>query len=106
VGDYRLSRLAVADLRSISQYTLETWGLTQAELYLRELEEIIVQLAANPRLGRRCDEIRKGYRRMEHGRHVIFYRVRRFPEPRQTNRVEIIRILHARMLPGRHFDDK
>jgi toxin ParE1/3/4 len=106
VGDYRLSRLAVADLQSISQYTLETWGLAQAELYLRELEEIIVQLAANPRLGRTCDDIRKGYRRMEHGRHVIFYRVRRSLESRQTNLVEIIRILHARMLPRKHFGEE
>jgi hypothetical protein len=31
-------------------------------------------LVGNPELGRGCDEIRPGLRRIAHGRHVVFYR--------------------------------
>lgn len=96
--EFRLSRLAIADLQSISRYTLRQWGLGQAERYIDDLEHVLRQLAANPALGRACEEIRKGYRRMEHGRHVIFYRTR----PRKAG-IDVVRILHRRMLPGKHF---
>jgi toxin ParE1/3/4 len=29
----------------------------------------------NPELGRTCDHVRPGLRRMEYGRHVLFYRI-------------------------------
>ena len=49
-------------------------------------------LADNPSLGRACDNIRPGLRRMEHARHVVFYR-------QTPTGVLISRILHQRMLP-------
>jgi len=42
-----------------------------------------------------CDNVRRGLRRMEHGRHVIFYR-------RDTRDIIVTRVLHQRMLPDRH----
>jgi toxin ParE1/3/4 len=101
VPEYRLSRLALADLQSIARYSLRQWGLEQAERYLDELGRILNLLAASPALGRACEQVRKGYRRMEHGRHVIFYRAR----PRKAG-IDVVRILHERMLPKKHFDEE
>ena len=44
-------------------------------------------------LGRTCDHIRHGLRRMERGEHVIFYR-------ESAGGIRVSRILHQRMLPG------
>jgi toxin ParE1/3/4 len=98
VSEYRLTRLAVSDLKSISEYSVRRWGLEQNERYLEELQKILNLLAANPALGRACYNIREGYRRMEHGRHVVFYRV-----PASGEGIEVIRVLHERMLPKEQF---
>ncbi len=83
----------------IADYTVRTWGKVQAARYLGELEDFCVALADNPGLGRSCEEIRVGLRRMEHGSHVIFYRAK-------GGGVLISRILHLRMLPEKHpIDD-
>lgn len=95
--DFRLSRLAVSDLKSIGEYTVRNWGLEQAEHYVAELRRVLSLLSVNPGVGHACDDIRKGYRRMEHGRHVVFYRVR------DDDGIDVIRILHARMLPRKHI---
>ena len=77
---------------SIGTYTLRTWGEDQAIHYLAGLEACCQQLADNPELGRACDDIRPGLRRMEHGRHVVFYRI-------EAGAILVSRILHQRMLP-------
>ena len=79
----------------IGAYTLRTWGEDQAISYIDDLERCCQQLADNPELGRVCDHIRPGLRRMEYGRHVVFYRI-------EAAGVLISRILHQRMLPERH----
>jgi len=89
---YRLSRLAEADLLDIATYTLETWGQDQAVRYVDDLEACCRRLADNPELGRACEHIRPGLRRMEHGRHVLFYRM-------EADGILVSRILHHRMLP-------
>ena len=77
----------------IAQYSVRAWGESQAASYLLEIETCCRQLAAKPALGRSCDSIRPGLRRMEQGRHVTFYRER-------TGGILVVRILHAGMLPG------
>jgi toxin ParE1/3/4 len=87
-----LSPRARADLIDIGQYTRQTWGEAQAIRYLNKIEDRMEQLAENPMLGRVCSEISPGLRRMEEGRHVIFYR--------QTDKgIVVSRILHEGMLP-------
>jgi toxin ParE1/3/4 len=95
---YRLSRRAEADLLSIAEYTLRTWDEEQAARYIDELEACCWRLADNPALGRRCDGVRPGLRRLEHGRHVVFYR-------EEDGEVLISRFLHQRMLPDRYLTD-
>jgi toxin ParE1/3/4 len=82
-------------LKSIAQYTFRNWGEEQAKDYIKELRECAKRLAQSPMLGRRCDAICPGYRRMEQGSHVIFYR-------QQQTGIWIGRILHQSMLPSRH----
>ena len=97
---FQFSRLAEADLLRIGQYTLETWGADQASQYLFELEECCQKLADHPQLGRACDEILPDLRRLEHGRHVIFYR-------EKEDCVFVSRVRHQRMLPENHdFGDE
>jgi toxin ParE1/3/4 len=74
---FRFSRRAETDLLAIGEYTLRTWGETQAARYLDDIGHCCQMLAANPGLGRVCDYIRPGLRRHEHGKHVIFFRSER-----------------------------
>ena len=99
MAPFRLSRLAEADLLDIGAYTLDTWGEDQAIRYIDGLEGCCQRLAENPQLGRPCDHIRPGLRRMEHGRHVVFYRIK-------AGGILVSRILHQRMLPERQTIDE
>ena len=96
---FRLSRQAEADLLDIAAYTLRTWGQEQAIRYIDELEAACHRLADNPEVGRACDYVRPGLRRMEHGRHVLFYRI-------EAKEILVVRVLHQRMLPERQSIDE
>ena len=96
-GRYLLSPAAQADLEQIWDYTHDRWGVDQAEDYLRELQRVINRIAANPRIGRACDEIRPGYRKLAAGSHTLFYRVT------AEDLIAIVRILHQRMDVDRHL---
>jgi toxin ParE1/3/4 len=95
---FRLSRRAEADLLSIGAFTLQTWGEDQTIRYIADLEACCQMLAGNPSLGRSCDDVRPGLRRMEHGRHVVSYR-------ENAGGILVSRILHQRMLAERHAID-
>jgi toxin ParE1/3/4 len=99
MATYRLSRLAEAELLEIASYTLSTWGQDQAVRYIDGLEACCRQLVNQPEVGRACDQVRHGLRRMEHGRHVVFYRI-------EAQGILISRILHQRMLPERQIIDE
>jgi toxin ParE1/3/4 len=96
----QLSRRAETDLMHIAAYTLDRWGQAQAGRYLADIETCCRDLARTPLLGRPCDPIRPGLRRMEQGRHVVFYR-------QIAGGIFVSRILHQSMLPARHpIDDR
>jgi toxin ParE1/3/4 len=94
---YLLSPAAQADLEQIWDYTHDRWGVDQAEDYLRELQRAINRIAANPRIGRACDEIRPGYRKLAAASHTLFYRVT------AEDVIDVVRILHQRMDVDRHL---
>jgi plasmid stabilization system protein ParE len=54
--------------------------------------------SGNAQLGRACDYIKPGLRRMESGRHVIFYRI-------DDAGVLVTGILHAGMIPGPYLQE-
>ena len=93
---YRLSRMARLDLIEIADYTVDRWGPSQAERYLDGLDDCFNRLVKNPQMGRACDQIRQGYRRIEEGKHVVIYRA-------DNDGIFICRILHNSMLPERQL---
>ena len=95
-AEYRLAPEAERDLEAIWIYTLEEWGLDQANRYTDELMDTFAQLASGPQLGTACGHIRKGYRRSRVGRHVIYYRITDYG-------IAVIRVLHDRMSSSRHL---
>jgi toxin ParE1/3/4 len=96
---FRLTQLALIDLRSIGRYTQTTWGREQRNRYLTKLDECFHMLAEKPQLGRACDDIRQGYRKYQIGRHIVFYR------DAQAG-IEIVRILHTSMDVETNIDDR
>jgi len=93
---YVLRPRAQRDLDEIWNYSAATWGIEQAELYVREIWRVIEILADDPRLGRPCDDIRAGYRKYPSRSHLVFYRV-------VEGGIDVVRILHQRMDFDRHL---
>jgi toxin ParE1/3/4 len=85
---YLLSPQAKSDLDEIWDFTVRTWGERQAEDYIRLLVGAIETVAENPRRGRACNEVRKGYLKYSAGSHVIFFRKIR-------SGIEVVRVLHG-----------
>ena len=94
--EYRLSPKARDDMESVWLYTFSQWGLEQTEKYIDDLAAAFDLLTSNPRLGKRCGTIRKGYRKHPVLRHVIYYREVDYG-------IEIIRVLHDHQLAARHL---
>lgn len=88
---FTLTNMAKADLKEIAKFTQKRWGREQRDLYLKMLDVSFQQLAGNPLKGKDCSDIRIGYRKLNTGSHVIFYR--------QTlaDSIEIVRVLHGHM---------
>ncbi len=78
------------DLKAISAYTREQWGPRKRTIYLSKIDDVIQRVAANPKTGLSRDDIRKDYRSVKAGRHVLFYR-------ETKDGIEIMRILHESM---------
>lgn len=95
--DFKLSRKAKADLKSIALYTEREWGREQRNHYVLQFDQCFHLLGNNPKLGQTCDEIHPGYRQYPQDSHVIFYR------HDSDGAVKIIRILHKRMMPESHL---
>ena len=93
---YRLTPKAVDDLDGIYEYTIENFGLGQAQDYLNGLHQRFEELAERPALGRGADRLAPGLRRFPYQSHVVFYK----PEDRG---VLIVRVLHESMDVPRHF---
>jgi toxin ParE1/3/4 len=81
---------AIVDLDSIYAYSIEQWGVEQAETYLRALNARIQGLRRFPSLGTAHDALHPGLRRIGEGSHSIYYLVR-------DNTVLVVRVLHDRM---------
>jgi len=89
---YKISKEALIDLEKIWLYTFETWSLEQADRYFNLLMDEIEYLTVNPKYGRDCSFIRKGYFSSRVKSHFIFYKINV-----KANELEIVRILHQQM---------
>lgn len=90
------SPLAETDLIAIWQYSYEKWGANKAGEYLLQLDSGMQELASNPLLGKSREIVRPKYRSIQINRHVIYYKY-------QGNVIDIIRVLHERMIPEKHL---
>ncbi len=93
---YVLSPRAQGDLDEIWDYTEQRWSAAQAERYIRQLQQGIEFVAADPRRGQACDDVRTGYCKYGDGSHVVFYRL-------TSNGIDVIRILHGSMDFDQHL---
>jgi toxin ParE1/3/4 len=96
MAEYRFSRRAATDLEAVAEYTIERFCIEQARRYRDDLRTCFAQLAENPRLGRRAEQLSAGIRRYEHRSHLIFYQV-------TGARILIVRVLHYRMNVTRYL---
>jgi len=88
---YKVSKKVQADLLQIGRYTEKKWGVTQRNIYLKQLDDCFSQISETPTIGIPSDYIVKNYRKFPQGSHIIFYK--KNPE----GIVEIIRVLHENM---------
>ena len=84
---------ASADLRRIAAETRLAWGEGQAKRYVAALRNEIKSLVQFP-LRFPEFEPRPGLRRMNAGRHAVFYLV-------SDDRIEVVRVLHGASDLGR-----
>ena len=94
---FHLTRKAYEDLKGIAIYTQKNWGKNQCVIYLKMMDNAFNELSNNPRIGKKIDDIRKGYYKYVIGKHLIFYRMV------SKNDIEIVRILYQRMDIESHF---
>jgi toxin ParE1/3/4 len=96
MGKLRLAVEADRDLDSITDYSVRAWGESRAARYVADLEACCRSIVNRPLLGRSCERIHPGLRRIEQGKHVIFYML-------QGHDVLVVRILHQSMVPERRI---
>ena len=87
----RYTPAAQNDLITIAEYSFEQWGAERAERYVEGVDRVAQQLPELLGITRAVE----GYpelRRMHADRHVLFFRI-------VDEIVEVVRILHERMLP-------
>lgn len=91
-----LSPKAKSDLGDIWDYTLSEWGIDQAEKYVRELSAVMQAHACDSSTSADISDVRKGYRKIRSGSHVIFFKL-------TGEGIDVVRILHKCMDFERHF---
>lgn len=74
-NNYFITPRAEQDIHKAWLYTIEVWGESQADKYVRDLFERIEWLAENPCLGRERSDISNGYFSFGEGGHLIFYKI-------------------------------
>jgi toxin ParE1/3/4 len=92
-----LSPKAKTDLSEIWDYTYSEWGVEQAEKYVRDLWSVMQELTRELTKSVDIGDVRKGYRKVRSGSHVIFFKVTR------EGVVDVVRILHQKMDFDRHL---
>ena len=91
-----ISPIARDDLKKIYPYGAMNWGASRASSYLDSLKNHFWSLSEHPKMGIERDELLSAMRSLAVSSHIIFYRTKR-------QKIEIVRILHARQDPQRHI---
>jgi toxin ParE1/3/4 len=95
---YTIRQYAANDLERIWDYTLQEWGIDQADSYLRSILARFSWLSENPELGKQRNDIKPGYYCFPEGKHLIFYTI-------SKNGIDIIGVPHQNMDVTGYFDN-
>ena len=93
---FRLSEQAVNDLEEIFVYTIETFGLLQAEKYKTALEAGLTRIAADPRKGVPWAGRSRMFFQYSCESHAIFF-------AKEGSTIFVVRILHLSRDFARHL---
>ena len=92
--DLRLSSAAGEDLIEIRLYSLNEFGGTVADDYLRGFEKAFDRLREYPKLGSLTPELGNGVRCLIHRRHRILYEI-------NDDTLVVLRVIHSARRPSR-----
>lgn len=87
------------DVIQIRKYTIKTWGNAQWEVYKQSLLQNFQQLANNPEIGIKIDNISAHAFRFPLRDHVIYYL-------RRQNDIIIVGVISNNMSPSEHLQRK
>lgn len=91
-----LSPQAEEDFTDILQYTFETRGDAQVNVYSAVLNKALLTIQQYPQIGHKSPELSEAHKVFAAGQHLIIYRV-------VNHTVYVSRILHQRMDIARHL---
>ena len=66
---------AKEDVQEIADYTFETWGDEQEQIYLSSLYRRLNEISGDPDRWKKRDDLFDGCQTALAGRHVIFFRI-------------------------------
>lgn len=93
---YQFTDKAKRDLESIIDYTVQEWGVSQANTYLDGLESRAQLLAENPDLGMAREILSERLLSFPYESHILYYK-------KHARGIVIVRILHQQMDPVKHL---
>lgn len=85
---FQLSTNSKRDLEAIYKYTMQNFGVEQANFYVTSFDKTFKNLTINPLAGTIRDELKRGLLSIRHKEHAIFYRIK----PKQ---IWVVRVLHG-----------
>jgi toxin ParE1/3/4 len=97
LAQFRLLPEAEKDLESIWHYTVQNWGLDQAESYLDGLIDIFELLTKNPLMSRERFEFSPYVRIHHHAHHLVVFIISEIG-------IDIVRVLHESMDIDSHLE--
>jgi len=93
---YILSNKAEQDLRGIYQYSELNFGEAQAVAYLSGMEECLNDLASNPAMAQKIDDIRPNYKRYFYQEYAVYF-------IEKNAFIYVVRVLHQQMKASLHL---
>ena len=92
------TKAAAADLQSIRDYTIETWGPEQERIYLDSMWDRFEEILKDPDRWRRREDLFPGCQIVAQEKHVILFRIK-------GKVIQVVRILHGAMDFKRHVSN-
>lgn len=96
MSTFKLHPAADLDLTRIYHYSVEEWGLSRAEQYIRDLESAFKGLAVGDLSSKDAGFILPGLRSYRVVSHVVFFK-------QTSDGIIVIRVLHKSMDFERHL---